>query len=143
MEQETNRYVEVGIALVLHPGAYGQEVLIACRQKGDLMGGYWEFPGGKVEIGEKASQAAIREVREELGITVEVEQALDKIEHEYAHGKVRLFPFVCRWRSGETANLEVDEHRWVGADELSQYKFLPANGPLIAWLQKNMIAMGR
>lgn len=108
-----------------------QQLLISKRLNTVAFGGFWEFPGGKIEADETAQECVVRELQEELGLTIEVGQALPVLEHYYNHGHIRLYPFFCKHRAGKPRNLQVAEHRWVRPSELSDYRMPPANEPLI------------
>ena len=112
-----------------------QWILIAKRLDTAALGGFWEFPGGKIEAGEMARECVVRELQEELGLTIEVGQALPALEHCYSHGHIRLHPFFCKHRAGKPRNLQVAEHRWIRPSELGDYRMPPGNGPLIAQIQ--------
>ena len=120
--------VEIALALVFDPQG---RVLICKRKANAVLGGYWEFPGGKCEPAETPAQAAVRESIEETGLVVEVVRALPAIEHEYEHARLRLHPFVCRWSAGNLEPREAAEARWVLPTELGQYLFPQANGDLV------------
>lgn len=96
-------------------------VLIARRPSNGLLGGMWEFPGGKVEPGEELPDGLSREIREELGAEIAVEDAFGVYQHAYTHFKVTLHAFFCRLVDGEPQPLEASELRWVSTGELSQF----------------------
>jgi A/G-specific adenine glycosylase len=98
-------------------------ILIAQRPLDGLLGGLWEFPGGKVQPGESLAEALRREICEELGIEIEVGQSLAKIKHTYTHFRITLYAFQSRYLSGEPQNLEVANHAWVHLDDLDHYPF--------------------
>ncbi|WP_432797319.1 (deoxy)nucleoside triphosphate pyrophosphohydrolase [Poriferisphaera sp. WC338] len=106
-------------------------VLIARRRDNGVLGGYWEFPGGKIEDGESLENCLVREFEEELGVVVKPGRGLPAIVHTYPHGTVELNPFYCELESGEPQDLEVAEHKWVTADELRGYDFPEANLDLL------------
>lgn len=110
------------------------EVLIQRRKEGGLLGGLWEFPGGKREEGEALEAACARELREELGIGAEVEAPLTRIDHAYSHFKVTLHAFRCRVLHGTPASREGQPIRWTRPDCLGQYAFPRANRRLIEHL---------
>lgn len=119
------------------PSAAGRgqcRILISRRRSDAVLGGLWEFPGGKIEAGETPEDALIREFREELGITVTPGRRLGEIHHAYDHGRVHLLPMFCHFPPGPAQvplNLEVVDHRWVFASELCELPFPEANRLLI------------
>jgi len=111
-------------------------VLIAQRPPGKAMAGLWEFPGGKVEQGERPEQTLIRELAEELGITVE-EPCLAPLtfaSHAYPDFHLLMPLFVCRRWEGMVTALEGQRLAWVRPNRLREYKMPPADEPLIAHL---------
>jgi len=96
-------------------------VLIARRPSSGLLGGMWEFPGGKVEPGETHAQALVRELNEELGIQAEVGEFLGRYKHAYTHFKVTLFAYHATTATAEIKSLQPSELRWVKFTELDSY----------------------
>lgn len=96
-------------------------VLITRRPEDGLLGGMWEFPGGKREAGEDLPTALQRELQEELGIVVDVRHAQKTYRHAYTHFKVILTAYYCDYMSGEFQALGVQEYRWVPIAELLRY----------------------
>ncbi len=94
----------------------------------------WEFPGGRVEPGETDQAALARELREEMGITVEVADRCIHVEHAYEHYDIDFCVYRCRLVSGPIRNIRVHAHRWVFPEELDQYEFPPADEKSIAKL---------
>ena len=112
-------------------------VLLARRPEGKPMAGLWEFPGGKVEAGERPEETLIRELREELGITVS-EPCLAPLtfaSHAYAEFHLLMPLYVCRRWEGMVAPQEGQELTWVRASRLRDYDMPPADIPLISHLQ--------
>ena len=107
------------------------QILIDRRLQEGLLGGLWEFPGGKIEPGETIADCIRRELQEELAIEVEVGDHLITISHTYTHFKVTLNVFQCRHLSGEPQPIECDEVRWVEVLELEQFPFPKANTQII------------
>jgi A/G-specific adenine glycosylase len=105
----------------------GDEILIAKRRPEGLLGGLWEFPGGKPEPGEPLEAAAVREVGEELGVDVEVGEKLATVDHAYSHFEITLHAFHCRYRAGTPRPIGCQEFAWVKLDELDRYAFPAAN----------------
>jgi len=125
------------VAGVIH-GQDGQQgrILIAQRPAEGLLGGLWEFPGGKLEPGETLPEALVRELREEMDITVEVGAFLVKVRHAFTHFKITLHAFECRITSGEPARIGVADFAWVTLDELDRYAFGKADQGIIAELRE-------
>ncbi len=99
----------------------------------------WEFPGGKVEPGEDPTAAIIREIREELGCTIAVTQALPPFTHDYKTVVIKLIPFVCVLQPG-SPKPHPHEHvavAWVAPTELRAYDLAAADWPVVAMVLKN------
>jgi 8-oxo-dGTP diphosphatase len=111
------------------------KILITRRFDDVHLPGYWEFPGGKVEMNESLESALEREIREELGVKVRVEDEYFTTEHTYPSRTVRLHFFNCSVVEGEPTPLEVADMRWVEPGELHQFQFPPADEELIKRLQ--------
>lgn len=97
------------------------QVLIARRPSNGLLGGMWEFPGGKVEQGETLAAGLQREILEELGISVAVGNPFGIYQHGYTHFKVTLHAFCCSLLDGEPQALHASEIRWVSPGELAGF----------------------
>ena len=111
-------------------------VLLAERPAGKSMAGLWEFPGGKVEAGERPEETLIRELKEELGIVVK-EPCLAPLtfaSHAYPDFHLLMPLFVCRRWEGTVTPLEKQRLAWVRPNRLREYKMPPADEPLIAHL---------
>jgi 8-oxo-dGTP diphosphatase len=111
-------------------------VLIAQRPEGKSMAGLWEFPGGKVEPGELPEQSLIRELQEELGITVKPEclAPLTFASHTYPEFHLLMPLYVCRRWEGFVEAREKQGLKWVRPNELKNYPMPPADEPLISHL---------
>jgi 8-oxo-dGTP diphosphatase len=111
-------------------------VLIAQRPQGKSMAGLWEFPGGKVEPGERPEQCLIRELKEELGITVREEclAPLTFASHSYSDFHLLMPLYVCRRWEGIVTAQEQQGLKWVRPGELKNYPMPPADEPLISHL---------
>lgn len=124
--------IEVSAGLVFRGG----QLLITQRRPGDHLGGLWEFPGGKRESGETFEGCLVRELREELGIEVEVLSRLETLTHEYPEKTVHLEFFQCSWLRNEPRTLGCHDFAWVEAEDLSRYSFPPADAQLLDMLMK-------
>ncbi len=109
----------------------GDEILIAKRPPAGLLGGLWEFPGGKPQAGESLAAAVVREVGEELGIEVEAGAKIAEVDHAYSHFEITLHAFHCRYLTGTPKPLGCEEYAWVAPAELDRYAFPAANRRLL------------
>jgi A/G-specific adenine glycosylase len=96
-------------------------VLLARRPSRGLLGGLWEFPGGKLQEGEDLPTCLKREIREELGIDICVGEAFGIYRHAYTHFRVTLHAFLCRLQDGTPRPIEASEIRWVKPHDLPAY----------------------
>ena len=112
-------------------------VLIAQRPTGKHMGGYWEFPGGKIAPGESSEQALTRELAEELGVALRRCHPLLQLRHDYADRVVELEVFAVDEYCGEPSGLEAQALKWVAAAELGGQALLPADRPIVEALNSH------
>ncbi len=120
-------HYDIGAAVIRRDG----NILIAQRPLKGLLGGLWEFPGGKRELGESLKDTVRREIREELGIEIAVGKILARVDHAYSHFKITLHAHDCVYRSGKVRALGVRAWRWVKPSELGRFAFPAANQPVI------------
>ena len=125
----------IGVGVVLDQAG---RVLIDQRLNEGLLGGLWEFPGGKQEPGEAIEATIARELSEELAITVEVGEELITLEHAYSHKKLRFVVHLCRWVAGEPQPLAAQQVKWVEPAALADYPFPAANARIIAALLERL-----
>lgn len=123
--------IDVAAGLVFRRG----RLLIARRRPQDHLGGLWEFPGGKREPAETFEDCLRRELREELGIEVEVAALLETITHHYPEKVVHLRFFHCLWRRNEPQPMGCQAFAWVASHELVSYKFPSADAQILQRLQ--------
>jgi 8-oxo-dGTP diphosphatase len=108
-----------------------RRVLIAQRPAHQHMGGYWEFPGGKIVPGESAEAALARELNEELGVVLGRCHRLLRLRHDYPDRSVELEVLMVEDYEGVPASLEGQALKWVRAEELGNESLLPADRPII------------
>lgn len=119
---------QIGVAVIWDDRG---QVLIDRRPADGLLGGLWEFPGGKIEPQESVEDCIVREIKEEIGIEIEVGEHLITVDHAYTHFKVSLIVHHCRYVAGEPQTLACDEIKWVVPETLSDYPFPKANQRII------------
>ncbi|MGC1403745.1 MAG: (deoxy)nucleoside triphosphate pyrophosphohydrolase, partial [Thermodesulfobacteriota bacterium] len=113
-----------------------KKILITRRPEKGLLGGLWEFPGGKKEIRESLEECLKREIREELNIEIEVGEPFFKVRHAYTHFRITLHCFFCRKLKGKILPLEVMDYRWVFPQELDLFPFPRADQKVIEYLRE-------
>ena len=131
-QTESSRIIEVSAAVLQRPDG---TFLLAQRPPGKIWAGYWEFPGGKIELGETPYHALVRELREELGITVQTAYTWLTRIFTYPHATVRLNFFrVTAW-SGELHPHEGQQFSWQQPTDVLVSPVLPANAPILHALE--------
>ena len=106
-------------------------ILICQRPEGKSCGLLWEFPGGKIEYGETGEQCIIRDIQEELGITLRVIQKLTDVIFEYPDKAVHLNFYITEIESGELTLKEHNAYTWITQAEVSNYEFCPADSLML------------
>jgi 8-oxo-dGTP diphosphatase len=109
-------------------------ILITQRRADQSLGGQWEFPGGKVEPGEAPVAALVRELGEEIGVTVAVGRIWEVLFHAYPEFDLVMLVYVCRI-NGSPRAVEVADLAWVAAADLPAWDILPADRPLVERLR--------
>lgn len=127
--------VEVSVALVRRRG----RVLVQRRRDDAMLGGLWEFPGGKREAGEDALACLVRELKEETGLTLDPATAVPFLtfDHAYSHFTLRLSAFLCDQARGRARSREAQPLRWASAADLDALPFPAANTRLLAALRES------
>jgi 8-oxo-dGTP diphosphatase len=117
------RKVTVVGAMIEQEGRY----IITQRKPTATLPLLWEFPGGRVEPGETCTEALARELKEEMGIVVEVGEEAMHVQHTYPDYDIDFRVYKCRIVGGEVCHIKVYDHRWVAPAELDDYEFPPAD----------------
>jgi 8-oxo-dGTP diphosphatase len=120
--------VRVTCALLERDG----RLLVAQRPAHKSLGLKWEFPGGKIESGETGAACLARELREELGVDVDIGRAFPPITHDYGDVLIELHAFICQLRSGEPQPHEHIAVRWCTTDEIAALDLAAADVPVLA-----------
>lgn len=110
-------HLQVTAALIRHRG----KLLVAQRPPGGMLAGLWEFPGGKQEVGESLPDCLRREIQEELGIVIDVEEEVACVDHEFTHLSITLHAFSARYRSGRARAIGCSDFAWIAATGLHEY----------------------
>jgi A/G-specific adenine glycosylase len=113
---------DIAIGLVFDDG----RLLIQKRSEEAMLGGLWEFPGGKVEGDETLSEACIREVAEETGLAIAIDEALNPVRHAYSHFRITLHPFICSVTGG-VMSPSTTTREWIRLDDADLFAFPRAN----------------
>jgi 8-oxo-dGTP diphosphatase len=124
--------IDVTAAILIENG----RVLIARRRPGASQAGMWEFPGGKVRPGESPAQCLKREILEELGIEIAVDEFFGESVYAYEDKTIRLLAYRVRAEGGEMSRNDHAELAWVAIADLGRYRFCPADVPFTEELRK-------
>jgi A/G-specific adenine glycosylase len=131
-------HVDVAVGVIVEAG----RVFIDQRPYDGMLGGLWEFPGGKVEPGESVEAAVARELFEEFGLEIEVGAPLPAVQHAYTHLRVTLHPYLCRYRGMAAGVGEGMAWRWVRPAELDDYAMPRANRRIVELLRAALATGG-
>jgi len=115
----------------------GSKVLITLREPKGLLGGLWEFPGGKVKKGETAEAACAREIKEEINLEVQPYEHIARIRHAYTHFKIVMDVFRCRYVAGKARLNGPVDFRWIRPGEIDAYPFPGANHKFIPLIKED------
>ena len=129
-KQDQKPHIHVSAGLIRK----NAKLLIAKRQKGSHLAGYWEFPGGKLEKGESPQACLEREIEEELGIKIRAGQVLLTVEHAYQDKTISLYVMNGSVLSGQPRALECQAFKWVEIKDLQNFVFPPPDMKVIAYL---------
>ena len=132
-EKKTLPHYKVAVGIVRKGGW----ILIDQRRPNGMLGGMWEFPGGKQKRNESLKNTVTREIREELGVRVKTGEKLAEVEHGYSHFRVTLHAFDCRYVSGEPQAIGCAAWKWVRAKDLQRYAFPRGSRKIIEAIMKN------
>lgn len=116
--------------------------VLLCQRKEGALAGKWEFPGGKIENGETPEECIVREVEEELGITVEVERIYQAVHMHYEHGDFLLITYLTNYVGGEISLHVHSDCAWVEPERLDQYDLADANIPIAQSLKEQGYTIG-
>lgn len=124
---------QIGVGIIMNEN---DEVLIALRPEDAMLGGLWEFPGGKQKDDEEMEETVIRELKEELSVDVSINKPFMKLNHAYSHFKITMHAYLCELENGTPEPQSSQKVRWIAIDELEDYPFPKANRKLTKKLMK-------
>ena len=137
-KKEMNKIIplkEVGIGIVFNREG---KLLIDQRPENSSMGGMWEFPGGKKKPDESIIETIEREIKEEIGIVIELGAKLLSFDHSYSHETIHFTVHICELKSGEPQPLASQKLLWVFPEKLIDFHFPAANNKIISELFKHL-----
>ena len=111
-------------------------VLITRRKPDGLLGGLWEFPGGKVQPDESSQEACIREIKEEVNLDVEIDSFIKQVKHAYTHFRIVMDVYICRFVSGRVRLKGPVDFQWIKLSEIDNFPLPKANLKFIPGLLK-------
>ena len=131
------KIIKVVAAIICDDMKEKNKIFATARGYGDLKGG-WEFPGGKVELGETPQQALIREIIEELDTEIKVGELIDTVEYDYPTFHLSMDCFWAEVKEGHLELKEAEAAKWLTKDQLDSVTWLPADILLIDQIRKCM-----
>lgn len=132
-ERQSMKTIRVVAAIIIEQG----KVFATQRGYGEFKDG-WEFPGGKIELGETPEAAIVREIKEELDTEIEVVKLLDTVEYDYPQFHLSMDCFICKIKSGDLVLKEHEAAKWLTKENLDSVDWLPADLSLIEKIRYEM-----
>ena len=129
-----DKLISLVAAIIIHEN----KIFATQRGYGEFKDG-WEFPGGKIEPGETPQEALVREIKEELGIEIEVKDFLETVEYDYPKFHLSMDCFFCTIRSGELVLKEHEAAKWLTAETLESVEWLPADKGLVEGVREDLV----
>ena len=121
----------MGITKVVCGIIFKDNLVLICRRKPEKsLGGYWEFPGGKVEDGESYEESLLRELIEELNLKVEIKEHFFDTVHHYDYAAIELISFICETNGTVVESTDHDLVEWVKVSDLLNWKLAPSDIPI-------------
>lgn len=133
-----NEYVMSKKTINVVAAAIEKDGKIFCAQRpmGKTLGGFWEFPGGKLENGESEEQALLREIQEEFNAEIEIIEFINEASYKYDFGTVNMKTYLCKLLSEQLILLEHQDSLWLSPNELSSLNWAPVDRPAVELLRK-------
>jgi len=121
----------MGIIKVVCGIIYKDDQILICRRKQEKsLGGFWEFPGGKVEINESYEESLLRELKEELALEVIIKKPFITHTHHYEQNTIELISYICSTVHSEIQSIDHDQVEWIFVNNLLAYNLAPADIPI-------------
>ena len=130
--------IKVVAAIIQSLSADGEPLIFATQRGYGEYKDWWEFPGGKMEKGETAEEALVREIREELSATISVDKYLVTVEYDYPAFHLSMDCFWCSLADGHLTLLEHEAAKWLPLNNLRQVNWLPADVMVIEAIEKSL-----
>jgi len=121
------------VAAIIHKD---NKIMIAKRKENKSMGGFWEFPGGKIDPGETPEESLVRELKEEMDISIKVEKYVGESIYDYGDIVICLLGYLASIENGDIILNDHDEYEWVTLENICKFKLAPADIPLVRMLQE-------
>jgi len=132
-ERQRMKTIRVVAAIIIEK----EKVFATQRGYGEFKDG-WEFPGGKIELGETPEAAIVREIKEELDTEIEVVKLLDTVEYDYPQFHLSMDCFICKIKSGDLVLKEHEAAKWLTKENLDSVDWLPADLSLVEKIRSEM-----
>lgn len=121
----------MGIIKVVCGIIFKDDKIFLCRRNPNKsLGGYWEFPGGKVEADEKMEDSLLRELKEELGMKVSIGKHFKTVIHNYDSFTIELIAYICQFQEATYSLTDHDKYEWMDKADLNKKKLAPADIPI-------------
>ena len=130
------KQIHVSAAVIFRTTAGSEKQVFATQRGYGEWKDWWEFPGGKIEAGESAENAAVREIREELATEIRAERKICTVEYDYPAFHLTMECFLCSIVSGKLTLLEHENAAWLSREELDSVKWLPADVKVLGNLKE-------
>jgi len=127
-------HYDIGVGILFNNK---NQVLIALRPEDVMLGGLWEFPGGKRKKDEDIRDTVRRELQEELGVEAEILEEFMTVKHAYSHFRITLKSYICKIRKGKPEPVSSQEIKWIDLTDIDRYPFPKANKDLVQRLKQN------
>ncbi len=132
------KIIRVAAAVIRSVNDRGEAVVFATQRGYGNYKDWWEFPGGKIEEGEKPEEALVREIREELDALIEADKYLATVEYDYPEFHLSMDCFLCSLKEGRLTLLEHEAAKWLTRASLRQVNWLPADETLLEAVEKEL-----